>query len=222
MKFNKKDIQPGYYVWSGWKEDTRDHINKSKHIHWKNHPCQVLEVGDDQIRIRDLKTKEELITNQLWINNHISKLKRMGILGKIRLSLTSYPPYDKKAAESAYDNSLKEYNKKQDARHPAEKMDEQAFGAAMFFVVAIAFVILVGTVVGYVAEANEPKVVTISTPTQVVVTKYKMLGGKSSTFIVSYYETDSKKSGEFDTEEISFAVGDTITIDIVRKEESDK
>lgn len=57
--------------------------------------------------------------------------------------------YDKEEAERVYKESLKEYNKKQENRHPADKLDEQAENAALIFMITCILIFGLFSLISY-------------------------------------------------------------------------
>lgn len=123
-----------------------------------------------------------------------------------------YPKYDKEEAQRVYQESVDNYNKDMANRHPAEKLDGQVNSLAIVVIIVLSLMVVITLLAKSKAKA---KVEYHSE--KVVVTKYRLRGGKSSTFIVSYFSLYSHDSGEWRTKEIDFAVGDTITIDVEKE-----
>lgn len=121
-----------------------------------------------------------------------------------------YPKYDKDEAKRVYEESV--------ARHRAEseEISRQAMRGVrhllLAFVLAIFFVLIIINVV-----KSQPDTRTIVTRESVVITKMRLPSGKNSRLIVEYYTVDDKTSGEFETREIWFSVGDTIPINVSKE-----
>lgn len=123
-----------------------------------------------------------------------------------------YPKYDKEEAKRVYEESV--------AKHKAEsdELSRQALRGVKHLLIGFFLLVLVVYIVIKVVD-EQPKTYTVTTRESVVITKFRLLGGKSTTFVVEYYTVIGAEHGEFETQEISFAVGDTIKTNVNRIKE---
>jgi len=121
-----------------------------------------------------------------------------------------YQKYDKEEAQRVYEQAK--------ARHEAQSdVDKVAFNYAALFIGALMLLVVVAIII--INVVDQPKTYTVTTIENVVVTKYRLSGGKSTVFIVEYYTVIGAEHGEFETKEISFSVGDTIQANVIRTKE---
>jgi hypothetical protein len=118
-----------------------------------------------------------------------------------------YPKYDKSEAKRVYEESV--------ARHRAEseEISRQAMRGVKQLLLAFAVMVISGVIILNTVNLQS-ETYTVTTRENVVVTKIIFPPGKSSGVVVEYYTVDDKTSGEFETREIWFSVGDTIPINI--------
>jgi len=135
-----------------------------------------------------------------------------------------YPKYDKEEAERVYNESLGKYKQKQakdkekrDKRHPADKLDEEVNGFLTLFIAIFCVAAIIGSIIMFARDANKPE--TFSRKESVVITKYKIYGQH---FVVDYYTLAGAEHGNFETREINFSLGDTITVDVHRNKEDNQ